>query len=729
MFVNVIYLLVEESFNMFLTSVTIAGGALLAGAKVYKERQKKKATPWTYYAEKKGLTRRSKRQKPSSSLMRLQRSIKSIQEETKTIMLATSKRSQQLKEVSSEETSLNEWEQVTDWRLNIALSSLALAGAGSLFYAPLSLASVPGLIYLTIPGFKESVDIIVKERKIKVSVVNTVVSAGFFLTGQFLACALSYTFLMLGQQLLLKVEDNSLSSTINLFGQHSAFVWLILDGAEVQIPFNELQVGDTIVVHAGEMIPADGTITDGVVSIDQRMLTGEAQPYEASVGDDVLASTIVLSGQICIKVEKAGFDTVAAQITDILNRTTDFKEQLHWQWMKWLDDTAWLTLLSGAISLPLLGAAGALTVIYSVSFGYSMKILAPLSLLSFLNLTSQNSILIKDGRSLEALKQVDTIVFDKTGTLTEEVPTLSQVHPLNGYSEELVLTYAAAAEYKQTHPIALAILSEAHRRELRWPDIEDAKYEIGYGLKVRIDDQVIRVGSLRFMEMEKIAIPAQIKQIEEQSYEVGHSLVCVAINQQIGGAIELSPTIRPEAKHIISSLRERGMSMYIISGDHEKPTQKLAQELGIEHYFAETLPEQKAELIATLQEKGQFVCFIGDGINDSVALKRANLSISLSGATKVAMDTAQIVLMDGTLKQLDKLFDIARDFDKNMQTNFTMSMIPTILSMGGAFLLHMNIITAILLYYSGLFIGVGNSVRPLLTQQKEHAANEHIAGE
>ncbi len=721
---------------MFLTSVTIAGTALLAGSKVYqdkKEQQKKKAMPWTYYAEKmnkkqkgKGLARLVKRQ--NTPLTAVQVAIKSIQKQSHSL-LAPSLRSEQLKEVSTQETSINDSEQVTDYRLKLTLGSLALTSAGALFYSPLSLLSVPALIYLSIPSFKESYEVIVKEKKTNMAVTNTILATGLLLTGQYLACALAYTFLMLGRQLLVKVEDHSLKSTINLFGQQSRFVWLISDGVEVQIPFDELQVGDTIVVHAGEMIPADGTITNGVASIDQRMLTGEAQPAEKDIGDHVLASTIVLSGQIRIKIEKAGSDTVAAQITDILNQTIDFKEQLHWQWMKWIDDTAWLGQFSGALSWPLLGPVGAITVVYAVGFGHSMRILAPFSLLSFLNLTSQHSILIKDGRSLESLKQVDTIVFDKTGTLTEEVPTVSQVYPLSGYSEEQLLTYAAAAEYKQTHPVALAILKEARLRGLILPNIEDAKYEIGYGLKVKVDDKVIRVGSMRFMKMEKIPIPPELRQIQEHSYELGHSLVCVAINEQIGGAIELVPTIRPEAKQIIDSLRKRGMSMYIISGDHEKPTQKLAQELGIEHYFAETLPENKAALIANLQEEGKFVCFVGDGINDSIALKKANLSISLSGATKVAMDTAQIILMDGSLKELDNLFDIAGDFDKNIKQNMTLSMIPTILSLGGLFLFNIGVITSILLYYGGLFIGVGNSVRPLLTQQKENTANKQIAGE
>jgi Cu2+-exporting ATPase len=704
----------------------IAGGAFLAGSKVYREKQKKKATPWIYYAEKmnkkKGVARLAKRQSPVSSFMESQnRAIKRVQEETASLF-APSLRSQQLQEVSSAGASISESEKKATMDLNIAWSSLAIATTGALFYPPLSLACVPGLVYVYIPRFKEAIHAIFKEREVKSVVTSAIITSGLLLSGQYLACALTCTFQMISSRLLVKAEDHSLNNIISLFGKQPRFVWLVSDGVEVRIPFDDLQTGDVIVVHAGEMIPVDGTISDGVASIDQRMLTGEAQPVEKCVGDQVLASTIVLSGQIHIKVERAGKDTVAAQITDILNCTTDFKKHIQWQWMEWLDQTALLTLLSSAISLPILGPVGALSVLYAVNFGYSMRIIAPLTLLNFLNLTSQNSILIKDGRALESLKQVDTIVFDKTGTLTCEVPTLSQLHTLNGYSEEELLTYAAAAEYKQTHPIALAILKEARRRDLTLPEIEEAKYEIGYGLKVRIADKVIRVGSTRFITMEKIAIPTQIRQIQERSHELGHSLVCVAINEQIGGAIELVPTIRPEAKHIVNSLRERGMSLYIISGDHAKPTQKLAEELGIEHYFAETLPENKASLIAKLQEEGQSVCFVGDGINDSIALKQANLSISLSGATSVAMDTAQIVLMDGSLKQLDKLFDIAGDFDKNMQTSFTMTTIPTILSISGVFLFNISIITTVFLYYGGLLIGVANSLRPLINQQKEHAA-------
>ena len=183
-----------------------------------------------------------------------------------------------------------------------------------------------------------------------------------------------------------------------------------------------------------------------------------------------------------------------------------------------------------------------------------------------------------------------------------------------------LLTLAAAARH--AHPIALAIRQEAKRRQLTLPPIGEASVEVGYGIKVEVEEQWIRVGSRRFMQLEEILIPDEYQQIEQDGHEQGYSLVYVAINAQLGGAIELRPTIRPEAKQVISELHKRQMSMVIISGDHEKPTtacvhplrEKLAQEVGIERYFAQTLPENKASLVEALQKEGQTVCFVGDGL-------------------------------------------------------------------------------------------------------------------
>jgi len=356
-------------------------------------------------------------------------------------------------------------------------------------------------------------------------------------------------------------------------------------------------------------------------------------------------------------------------------------------------------------------------------------------MLTYLNLASQQRILVKDGRSLQLLTKIDTIVFDKTGTLTLEVPHVALIHTCPSICEEQLLTYAAAAEYKQTHPIAKAILQAADERGLTLSAISDTKYEIGYGLKVSIptqkalltngtahgaDTKVVRVGSARFMTMEGIIIPSDIKGLHEESQKSGHSFVYVAINDELAGAIELHATIRPEAKQVVSELRKRKMDIVIISGDHEQPTKKLAQELGIDNYFAETLPENKAELISKLQEEGKSVCFVGDGINDSIALKKANVSISLRGASSAATDSAQIILMNQNLKQLICAFDVAQNFETNMKLNLTATIIPGVITVFGAFFLGFGIAHSVILNDIGVIIGASNAIWPWL-KERRHA--------
>ena len=193
------------------------------------------------------------------------------------------------------------------------------------------------------------------------------------------------------------------------------------------------------------------------------------------------------------------------------------------------------------------------------------------------------------------------------------------------------MRYAAAAEFRQTHPVALAIIAKANALELTIPAMDDARYELGYGIQVTVESKLIQVGSVRFMQQKKIALPDTIIPHQQQAEEQGYSLIYIAINEQLAGILEMRPSIRPEALEIIQFLKQRNLNLVIISGDHEQPTRHMAKQLGIDHYFAETLPENKADLVQQLREEGKFVCFIGDGINAAIALKSAQVSISLKG--------------------------------------------------------------------------------------------------
>ena len=662
--------------------------------------------------------------KNQSQLASVKATINKFKEESINILFPDM-RHQQLLEVSFErdDKAIRAVEKKIDRDFMIALSSLGLIGVGNLLYPPLELLALPGLVWTSIPFIKDAYNTLVQERKVGVDAMTTVFFVGAIVTGYYFALALVACFSRLNRKLLIRTQDYSQQNLINLFSFQRSTIRLLSDGIEVEIPFDAVQIGDTIVVHASEMIPIDGIITSGEALVDQHVLTGESQPAEKEVGDRVFASTVVLSGQILITVEKAGSDTVAAQIAHILNDTGDATKSIQSWGEAIAERSAQGTLAVSALALPLVGSGAALTVLCSC-IGILMKILGPLSMLSFLNLASKRGILIKDGRSLQVLGEIDTVVFDKTGTLTQEIPHVGQIYTYNGMSEEKLLEYAAAAEYKQTHPIAKAIRAEAKVRGLILPAIDEAKYEVGYGIKVQLSNhssstnQVIRVGSARFIEMEGIEISADIKKIHQTSYEQGHSLVYVAIDDQLGGAIELHATIRPEAKQIIKNLQQRNMSIYIISGDHENPTRKLAESLGIEHYFANTLPENKANLISQLEKEGKSVCFVGDGINDSIALKKAKVSISLRGASTIATDTAQIVLMNQSLDQLVQIFDIAQDFKRNIKINLLATTLPGIAIIGGAFLLGLQV-THVIIFNGFCFWGcVANTIWPLIKERQ-----------
>jgi Cu2+-exporting ATPase len=292
---------------------------------------------------------------------------------------------------------------------------------------------------------------------------------------------------------------------------------------------------------------------------------------------------VVLAGKIHVRVEKAGKETIAAQIGSMLNRTASYQMALQSKGTQIAHKSALPILILSAVTWPTIGLEQALAMLSS-SFGINIRMTSPIAVLNYLNIASKQGILVKDGRSLELLGDVDTVVFDKTGTLTLEQPHVTQLYPCNGLDEATLLAYAAAAEHRQTHPIARAILAAAANRAIRLPAIDNAQYEVGYGIKVTIGNQIIRVGSDRFMAGEGIVIPNEIRIRQAQAHALGYSLVMVAVDNQLGGAIELQPTIRPEAKTVVDNLHARGITLVIISGDQEGPTHQLAQTLGIERY-------------------------------------------------------------------------------------------------------------------------------------------------
>jgi Cu2+-exporting ATPase len=609
------------------------------------------------------------------------------------------------KEVSDEEKMTNR---------HLAAASVATVIAlGGFIFSPLTLIAGLMSLYFTFPIFRAAKEAIFEERRVRICILDSTGIVIAYCYGYVIIVTITGIAYYTAKKMLLKTENQAKHSLFDIFGQQPRDVWVVKDGTEVQIPFESLQIGDILAINAGEQIPVDGTIVKGVSSIDQHILTGESQPAEKGLGDMVFASTIVISGNIRIRVEKTGEETVAAAIGKIMNNTADFTASLTAQGQRLADRSVLPTIFLSIFSYPFVGATGTVALLTSDFFD-NMRIVAPIGMLNFLRTASGTGILVKDGRSLELLTQIDTIVFDKTGTLTTDQPYIEKIHTFNGAEEEQVLLCAAAAEYKQKHPIAMAILEGAKKRGVTPPEIDDANYKIGYGIRVKMKNKTVRAGSDRFMDMEGIEIPEYFEELRETGHSIGRTFVYVAADDEIIGAIELSPTIRPEALKVIERFKQKNIGLYIISGDNEEPTKNMAHMLGIDNYFAKVLPEDKAGIVEYLQKKGKKVCFVGDGINDSIALKKANVSVSMSGASTVATDTAQIVLMDQSLEKLPDIFEISQDFQNNIKDAFYIICAPAVLGIGGVFFAGFTALQVLSLYVVSMVSGSFMTALPIL---------------
>ncbi len=634
-----------------------------------------------------------------------------------------------------------------DEKLNqdIALSTaaLGLTTAGALVAHPLALLSLPILIKLAVPYLREGYRSLTEKRKVDAAVRDAVVTGALIGTGFFSMAALAEGAYALNKKIILRTRLRSEEALTGAFGEQPRTVWIVArDGREVEIPFEQLKPGDECIVSGGQRIPADGTITQGIATIDRRMLTGESQPIENGVGDEVFASTLVASGQIRLRVSKSGQETTTAQIAEILRNTADYPSSVE-LWSKQFSEQAAVPMLAlGAAALPVAGVSGAMAVLIS-DVTWDARLTGPLSVLNYLKLATQHGILIKDGRALELLSHVNTVVFDKTGTLTLDQPELGRVYARDGLDENQLLTYAASAEARQSHPIARAILQAAQDRQLDLSAYQDAHYEAGFGILVHLPTVIsahlptvissearnlkVHVGSARYMDMEDIDIPTDWRAEQAVGQAQGHSYVYVAVDRRLSGMIELRPAIRPEVKQLVQQLKARQLSLYILSGDHEQVTATLAEQLGIEHYFAEVLPAGKAEIVERMQADGASVCFVGDGINDAIALKKAHVSVSLHGASTVAADAASIVLMDGNLEKLGRLFQIADGLSANLRGDLLASFVPGAIAIGGVFLFHIGVLPAMLIGTGGNAVGIANAMLPRLqvdTAEKEEMQTE-----
>lgn len=630
----------------------------------------------------------------------------------------------------------SEAEKVATHQQKMTLGAASLLGLGALTSPVFTLAGLPLLGYSYVYMLSQSYQAYLKKKSFLVMLYDSLSITITLLLGYFFITAVLFALLFTASRLVAKTEREAQIDFSRIFGELSKTVWLLHGDIEIEVPLENVQIGDIVIVRVGDMIPVDGSIASGEGTVDQHLLTGESQPAEKKQGDSVLTSTLLISGSLNILVEKCGADTLTGQIAKTLEHTATFKHKVESRGNQLVEKGALRTILATAASTPLLGFSHAMALTYS-GFGYQMRVAAPLMLLNYLRLASSKGILIKNGQALDVLHQLDTIVFDKTGTLTEEVPQIERIMSCKGFTEKEVLQYAASAEQYQAHPIAQAVCQTAAQQSVVLFNIVNSTYAIGYGLRVELEaemeaeaerSQHIIIGSHQFMHTEGVTIPSSIETMQMEAGEKGYSVIYIASNVGVlMGAIALRPTLRPQAQATIDALNAMGITSYIISGDQEKPTRHLADSLGINHYFSETLPTEKAAHIKHLQSEGKKVGFIGDGINDSVALQCADVAISLQGAATIAQDTADIVLMTPDLMHLPYLVTLSSELQQCMDKSVFINNSSTAISVSSIFLLGIGIPSAILIYTGSYLINIANAMSPLLSPyDKNNKDDKHF---
>jgi len=611
--------------------------------------------------------------------------------------------------------------------LRVSFLTLALHGMSYkyLFVKPLVHLSIA---YLCVPILKKAVAEWSEERRLGHHFLHSALVVLSFISGQVSALLISLFFVHLGRKLLLNTQNQSRHMLTDLFTQTSETTWLLQDGAEVEVDCECLKKDDLIVLNSGDLVPVDGIIESGTVQIDQKNLTGESMPAEKTVQDEVLASTRVVSGRVVVRVCRTGEDTAASKISQVLNSSTDFKLSLLSNGEKWSDKIASPLMMTSVLGAPFVGLAG-VTAILNSTFGSRMHLIAPLCVLNHLNQATEQGILVKDGRALEQLTKIDTIVFDKTGTLTEELPEVGAIQSyVDTYTPDQVLAELAAAENNITHPIARAVVSKAQDKQLELPEISELDFQVGSGLTVTINAQQLSAGSPRFIQSQNIPFTEQLQTDIDHAYEQGHSVILLANQQQVIGSLEIVSRVRPEVMSVISQLRELGLKkLFILSGDHEKPTQALARQLSFDGFYAGVMPENKAVIINELKAQGHKVCFVGDGVNDALAMRAADVSVSLESASSVARDLAQVVLMSDSLERMPNLFQLAHSLESSLKGTLGVLYSTTLVNLVGAFFFSFNLLTTVLINNLTVMIALKqtqNKQRPMMLNQPTKVLEE-----
>ena len=483
------------------------------------------------------------------------------------------------------------------------------------------------------------------------------------------------TLITLGKYLEAISKGKTSEAIKKLMGLSPKTATIIREEKEIIIPIDEVIVGDIILVKPGEKLPVDGTVIEGVTSIDESMLTGESIPVEKGIGSKVIGASINKTGFIKYKATKVGKDTALAQIIKLVEDAQGSKAPI----AKMADIISSYfvpTVIGLAIIAAVLWIIAGQSLVFALTIFISVLVIAcpcalglatPTAIMVGTGKGAENGVLIKGGEALEITHKVDTIVFDKTGTITEGKPVVTDIISKEMNKEEL-LSIAASAEKGSEHPLGEAIIKFAEEKNIRLKEIKNFNAIPGQGIKVIIDEDVILLGNLKLMQKNSIEIGV-LQEESDKLAEEGKTPMYIAINDSLEGIIAVADIVKSSSVEAIKSLHNMGIKVAMITGDNKKTADAIAKQVGIDIVLSEVLPEDKSNEIKKFQEKNKKVAMVGDGINDAPALAQADIGIAIGSGTDVAMESADIVLIKSDLMDVITAIKLSKATIRNIKQN------------------------------------------------------------
>ena len=462
-----------------------------------------------------------------------------------------------------------------------------------------------------------------------------------------------------------------------LVGLAPKMATVLRDGQEVEVPVEEVQVGDLIRVKPGEKVPVDGVVTEGNSTVDESMLTGESIPVSKSVGDEVIGASLNKTGSFILKATKIGKDTALSQIIQLVEQAQGSKAPI----AKLADKVSGvfvpivivLALVSG-LAWYFLGQESwvfALTITISVlviACPCALGLATPTAIMVGTGKGAENGILLKSGEALEEANHVNMVVFDKTGTITNGTPVVTDVVTVDSTDEDALIRLAASLEVASEHPLGEAIVAKAKEQGAAFDEVTNFEAIPGFGIKGHVGETLVFLGNEKWMRENGLA-NVEMNDKANHFAEQGKTPLYIGYNDAVQGLIVVADTVKESSARAIQTLHEMGIQVAMMTGDHERTAQAIAAEVGIDRVFSEVLPQDKANYVSKLQEEGYIVAMVGDGINDAPALAQAQVGIAIGTGTDVAIESADAVLMKSDLMDVPAMLKLSRATIRNIKEN------------------------------------------------------------